>query len=170
DSQASFPVLFATRIELRDAIIARTDSKGGKIMFIDSHVQSFQSNVTFPTPIGSITDLRGWAAVDLMIRGQAFPFVNTHLDSDVHAVQVAQAKELIQKAGDTSLPLVFTGDFNANASDPSNPSHQIYQLLIDAGFADAWKEAHPSAPGFTCCQDPDLRHPSELSQRIDLVM
>ncbi|NIL98463.1 MAG: hypothetical protein GTO53_11260 [Planctomycetales bacterium] len=40
-----------------------------------------------------------------------------------------------------------------------------------AGFLDAWSETHPSDPGFTCCQDPDLLNPVSLnSQRIDLVL
>src|SRR6516165_546033 len=170
DAQAAIPG-FDAHIKVRDAIIARTDSAGGKIIFLDMHVQNFQTNLTFPTFVGPITDLRGWAAVDVMIRGRAFRFVTTHLDSDFLPIQVAQALELIQKAGNTLLPLVFAGDFNANASDPSDPTNAIYQMLIAAGFSDAWKEAHPSAPGFTCCQDPDLLNStSKLSQRIDLVL
>jgi hypothetical protein len=44
-------------------------------------------------------------------------------------------------------------------------------MLINAGFSDAWTDANPSAPGFTCCQDPNLlNQTSKLSQRIDLVM
>jgi endonuclease/exonuclease/phosphatase family metal-dependent hydrolase len=170
DAQAAGPN-FAAHIKFRDAIIARTDSAGGKIIFLDVHVQNFQTNLPFPTLVGSITDLRGWAAVDVMIRGRAFRFVTTHLDSDLLPIQVAQAVELIQKAGNTLLPLVFAGDFNANASYPSDPTNAIYQMLIVAGFSDAWKEAHPSVPGFTCCQDPDLLNStSKLSQRIDLVL
>jgi endonuclease/exonuclease/phosphatase family metal-dependent hydrolase len=170
DAEATMPG-FDAHFKVRDAIIVRTDSAYGEIIFLNKHVQNFRTNLTFLTPIGVVTDLRGWAALDLIIRGRAFRFVTTHLDSDFLPVQVAQAAELIQKAGATTLPLVFAGDFNANASNPTDPTHVIYQLLIKAGFSDAWKQAHPSAPGFTCCQDSDLLNPtSKLSQRIDLVM
>jgi len=170
DAEVATPGLDA-HFTVRDAILVRADAASGGIIFLNKHVQNFQINLPFPTPAGLVTDRRGWAALDLIIRGRAFRFVTTHLDSDFLPVQVAQATELIQKAGATILPLVFAGDFNANATDPRDPTHVIYQMLIHAGFSDAWKVAHPSAPGFTCCQDPSLLNPtSALSQRIDLVM
>jgi endonuclease/exonuclease/phosphatase family metal-dependent hydrolase len=94
-AQAAIPGVINAHFEVRDAIIARTDSVHGKIIFLDLQVHNFLNNLTFPTPIGPITDLRGWAAVDVMIRGRAFRFVTTHLDADFLPVQVAQAAELI---------------------------------------------------------------------------
>jgi endonuclease/exonuclease/phosphatase family metal-dependent hydrolase len=170
DAEVATPGLDA-HFTVRDAILVRTDAAFGEIIFLDKHVQNFLINLSFPTPIGLVTDRRGWAALDLIIRGRPFRFVTTHLDSDFLPVQIAQAAELIEKAGATILPLVIAGDFNANASNPTDPTHVVYQMLIDAGFSDAWKTAHPSLPGFTCCQDPGLLNPtSTLSQRIDLVM
>src|SRR5262249_10930022 len=68
----------------------------------------------------------------------------------------------------TTRPLVFGGDFNTTADDPSNPSHQIYQALIHAGLTDAW---NPQRPGPTCCQDPKLLNArSQLEHRIDLIL
>jgi endonuclease/exonuclease/phosphatase family metal-dependent hydrolase len=162
---------FAAEIMVRDAIIARTNPGGQGPIFLNVEVQNFQANVTFPTPIGPITDKRGWAVVDAMVRGRAFRLVTTHLDADVPAVQLAQAEELIAKTGDTLLPTIFAGDFNANASNPVDSTHLIYQKLIDAGFIDAWTEERGSDPGFTCCQDPNLLNAqSKLDKRIDLVL
>jgi len=78
---------------------------------------------------------------------------------------VQHTKELLALATDnntTTLPLVFGGDFNTTADDPSNLSFQVYQTLINGGgvlttgLTDAWKLLHPNQPGFTCCQDPNL--------------
>ena len=54
-------------------------------------------------------------------------------------------------------------------NDPSkNPYYVVYQALIAGGLTDAWNK---DDPGFTCCQDGDLRNPdSKLSFRIDLVL
>ena len=74
-------------------------------------------------------------------------------------------------ADTTTLPLVFGGDFNTTADDPSNPSYVVYQTLINAGLTDAWKLLHPDQPGFTAGQAPDLLNPtSTLSHRIDLIL
>jgi endonuclease/exonuclease/phosphatase family metal-dependent hydrolase len=85
--------------------------------------------------------------------------------------------ELLQLATDfnnkTPLPLVFGGDFNTTADDPSNPSFAIYQTLIKAGLTDAWKLLHPNQPGFTCCQDADLLNATTfptIKHRIDLIL
>jgi exonuclease III len=82
-----------------------------------------------------------------------------------------QVQEMIGKAGHTGLPVVFAGDFNTAADVPSDPTHAIYQALIDAGFVDSWKQLHPADPGFTCCQSPSVPNsPSTVNVRIDLVM
>ena len=67
--------------------------------------------------------------------------------------------------------MVFAGDFNTVAGDPAHPTFPTYQLFIDAGFIDAWKQKYPTLPGFTCCQASNLLNPiSALSLRIDLVL
>lgn len=50
-----------------------------------------------------------------------------------------------------------------------------YKLLVGGGtngkFTDAWKQLHPTDPGYTCCQAANLQNPvSHLGQRIDLVL
>jgi endonuclease/exonuclease/phosphatase family metal-dependent hydrolase len=167
DAEASIPG-FDAHLTIRDAVIAR---RRAGILLIQVQVENFQTNLTFSTPIGPIVDKRGWAAIDIMVRGRAFRFVTTHLDADSSAIQQAQVHQLISDAGNTGLPTVFAGDFNANASNPLDPTFAIYQTLLDNGFIDGWKRDHQSAPGFTCCQDANLQNSnSKLDQRIDLIL
>ena len=78
---------------------------------------------------------------------------------------------MIQNAGNTSLPVIFVGDFNVFADASSHATFPTYQRFINAGFVDAWKSKYPSLPGFTCCQAPDvLNTASLLSHRVDLVL
>jgi hypothetical protein len=104
----------------------------------------------------------GYVSVDAIVRGLPLRFVSVHLIPNLTTI-LLHTQELLKLAADTTtLPLVFGGDFNTTADDPSHPAYVIYQTLInerpngDAGLTDAWKLLHPNQPGFTCCQDPDL--------------
>ena len=105
------------------------------------------------------------------MRGHRFRFVTTHLDSVVPAIRVAQAKELLLTAANTSLPVVMAGDFNIAADTWLDPSFPAYQAIINAGFTDAWQSKRASDPGFTAHQAENLLNPTSLlSHRIDLVL
>lgn len=94
-------------------------------------------------------------------------FVNTHLESFVPEITYIQAAELLNTAGNTNLPLIFAGDFNADAES----NDVTYQLLISAGFTDVWKLTHPNDPGFTWALF--LDNPSNYTPpflRIDLIL
>jgi endonuclease/exonuclease/phosphatase family metal-dependent hydrolase len=117
-----------------------------------------------------LLNLRGWASVDVESDGRRFRFVTTHLEADHPGIRSLQAMEMIASAGNTSLPLVFVGDFNASANPPIDPA---YGQFLAAGFVDAWTRKHPSRPGLTCCHLPDLSNPTSVGffdQRIDLVL
>jgi endonuclease/exonuclease/phosphatase family metal-dependent hydrolase len=110
---------------------------------------------------------RGWASVDVKMSGRSFRFATTHLDPVVPAIRLAQANEVIQGIG-TALPVILVGDFNAVPNDSSDPTYQTFQL---ANFDDAWALRRPFDPGFTCCQDGDLKNPkSQLTTRVDWVL
>ena len=110
---------------------------------------------------------RGWAAVDVGYRGETVRVVNTHLEvAAIPPVQVAQAQELIRGPLSTSLPVIAIGDFNS-AADGSGTA--TYQLLVDAGFTDAW--SNRGGLGYTCCQNDTLTNTqSTLRERIDLIL
>lgn len=173
DAEAPSTLGFEVRFTVQDVILARADQSGPDFKLSNVQVRQYLSQLTVPTAIGPITNPAGWASVDVQSRGKKFRFVTTHLAIAPNfdpTIPGAQAGELIATAGNTKLPVVFVGDFNSTASDPTNPTFSTYRRILDAGFHDVWSEIHPSAPGFTCCQSPDVRNTkSLLSQRIDLV-
>jgi endonuclease/exonuclease/phosphatase family metal-dependent hydrolase len=165
---------FNVRLTLRTVIIARAESENeGGIDLSNVQVQNYATNLQFPTAVGPILNLRGWASVDVEIGTSAFRFITTHLEAgQVPAVQLAQAAEAIHSAvNSTTLPIVFLGDFNATGDSGQDPTFPTYQSLINAGLADAWPPKHGRATGLTCCQDADLLNTtSKLFQRVDLIL
>jgi endonuclease/exonuclease/phosphatase family metal-dependent hydrolase len=152
----------------REVILARNDSLAANLNISNIQERNFANKLTIIPDSRSFTILRGWASADVEVRGRSFRFVTTHLEPSSSDVQVAQANELLQGPGNTSLPLVFIGDFNSNANGNGTLT---YGNLIASGFVDTWSQAHPGDPGFTCCQDANLLNPtSKLSERIDLVL
>jgi len=134
-------------------------------------IEQFGIKLSVPTLLGLFTDPRGWTAIDVKMRGHRFRFVTTHLDSSVPAIRVAQAKELLLTAADTTLPVVMAGDFNIATDTSLDPSFPAYQAMINAGFTDAWQSKRAPDPGFTCCQAENLLNPTSLlNERIDLVL
>lgn len=119
---------------------------------------------------------RGWTRVTVDHEGMMHNFVNTHLETQrvlpVHNLQAAELMGILDGLGGVTL---LAGDLNSDAEgvagDPSwTPT---YGNLIAAGFADLWDLSPHSQqdPGFTCCQDDDLRNEtSALDERIDFVL
>jgi endonuclease/exonuclease/phosphatase family metal-dependent hydrolase len=174
DAEAPSTLGFDVRVTSRTIIIAKASTNATLSNF---QVQQFLVNREYPTAVGvTVIDPRGWASVDVQLGDRAFRLVTTHLDTTtptppVAAIQQAQAIELLQSAGATTLPIVYAADFNASANNPQDPSFPTYQLMINSGLVDGWLQKRPRDPGFTCCQDQTLLNPnSNLNQRIDLVL
>ena len=137
---------------------------------------SDQGNYGASFMVGPLTVSRGWIRLTTEHDGVPHHFVTTHLEVQAFApIQVAQTAELLNVvvAGLNGVTII-AGDLNSDAANPSGPSGTpTYGDIIAAGFTDAWKRGRRSRgnPGFTCCQDPDLRNPrSLLDQRIDFVL
>ena len=170
DAEAPSTLGFDVRLTTQDAILVRRGHDGDRIRVANNHAQHYLTNFVVPTAIGPITLPRGWASIDATIDGRSFRFVSTHLDTTA-AVQLAQVKELLLAAGSTTLPVVFSGDFNATADSGLDPTFATYQAVINAGFVEAWQQKRAPDPGFTCCQASNLLNPtSSLDHRIDLVL
>ena len=159
------------RLTDRDVILARTDLKLDQLSLSNVQSSNFAANLTVTAAGVPLTLLRGWASVDVTVKGKTFRFLTTHLEPFSPPIQVAQANELLAGPGDTFLPLVFAGDFNTNAEAPPGADTPTYGNLIAAGFVDAWSQIDPLDPGYTCCEAANLLNASPtLNTRIDLVL
>jgi len=155
------------RLTFRDVILARTDLPASELKLSNAQSGNFATNLVVPLGGQPFTILRGWAAVDVKVRGKSLRFITTHLEAFSELVQVAQANEVLAGPANTNLPVVLVGDFNSNADGGGTAT---YGNLIAAGFADAWPLARADN-GFTCCQAEDLRNETSLlSERIDLAL
>ncbi len=137
-------------------------------------------------PFTTIYVERGFVAVDAMVDGKAYRFVNTHLEekhlgTDAAPIQAAQAAELIQilqilQATSPDDSLLVVGDTNSSPTDLPIPipggtlptPYQQFVLLAD--YTDAWLLRPGKVPGLTCCQLADLsNHNSDLYERVDML-
>ena len=160
---AGLPPTLDVRFTDRVAVLARTDEKTADLKLSDPQSGTYPTALRLTTVAGPITAPRGWASVDVKIRGRSFRFVTTHLEAFSPFVRDAQAAELLAGPLQTDLPVVAVGDFNSGpGGDPT-----AYQTLLGGGLSDAW----PIGPGLTCCHANDLRNPDPtLTKRIDLVL
>jgi endonuclease/exonuclease/phosphatase family metal-dependent hydrolase len=170
DAEAPSTLGFDVRLTTQDAVLVRLMHGSGDLSIANNHTQRYLTNLTVPTAIGPITLPRGWSSIDVTVDNRTFRFVSTHLDVSP-AIQLAQVNELLLTAGNTTLPVVFSGDFNATADSSLDPTFATYQAVINAGFLDAWLQNNAPSPGFTCCQAPSLDNAtSMLNHRIDLIL
>ena len=129
----------------------------------------YLARIPVPSPVflGS-TVLRGWASVDVTVRGRTFRFVDTHLEAYSATVRNLQAAELAGRLALSGVPVVLVGDLN---SAPTDTSGAYGTLTRGLGLGDAWAAVHGPAGGYTSGQTEDLDQPeSRLSRRIDYVL
>jgi endonuclease/exonuclease/phosphatase family metal-dependent hydrolase len=158
------------RLTDRDVILARTDLKTADLKLSNVQAANFASKLVVLVAGQPLAFPRGWASVDVKIRGKSFRFVTTHLETFSSLIQVNQANELLAGPANTDLPVVFVGDFNSCATPPCLDQTPTYGNLIAAGLVDAWTLAG-FGTGLTCCQAENLLNPiSTLNERIDFVL
>jgi endonuclease/exonuclease/phosphatase family metal-dependent hydrolase len=163
------------RLTDRDVILARTDLPASELKLSNVQTANFATNLTVPVgTTGQVfRNLCGWGAVDVKVRGKTFRFISAHLQAEspnplVNAVQVAQARELLNGPAGAALPVVLVGDFNSRADGTGTTT---YNLLTGAGLNDAWIATHSNELGNTFGNDPDLRNTTvNFTQRLDLVL
>lgn len=119
---------------------------------------------------------RGYASVDVMVKGLPYRVISTHLEPAddqgtlipaLEPIQLEQTAELVAFAASSPIPVVLLGDLNTAADGETTAT---YQMLTDAGFVDAWLVGRPRGDGFTSNQAADLLNPvSQLFHRIDFV-
>ncbi len=164
--------LFGSGVTDYDLILARSDVEVSRAT---SATYMTLLPLQLPIPGGDIKVKRGYAAVDATVGGVTYRVVNTHLETTLEAlpeaqkqamqaIRGAQARELVGSLSEEELPVILLGDFNTPA--PAGPA---YQLLLAAGYMDAWQQ-DAAGSGNTCCQAANLRNEmSELYMRIDQI-
>jgi len=158
--------IFDLRLTDRDVILARDG-----VTTSDGTVTPYVNRLSFPAggPTGELLVLqRSWSSVQAVVGPTQLTFAISHLEIDgAEPVQDAQAHELLDGLAGVKGPVLLVGDFNSAAVPPSTATYS----LLTAQFGDAYAEAKPGDPGFTCCQAGDLRNPtSQAHQRIDLIL
>ena len=107
---------------------------------------------------------RGYVAIDATVSGITYRVVNTHLESFVQDIRVAQMKELIADFNSETSPIIMLGDFNTPAPDGT-----AYQMLLSAGYVDVW-QMDSEGTGNTCCQAADILNEVSIHvKRIDQI-
>ena len=158
----------------RDVVLARNDVA---LSVANVRKGTYSLELTIPSPLGNIPIPRGWIAADVTLGGNAFTFVETHLEStvagqpQVSLLQAAQAQEL---AGlfSGAPHLVIAGDFNSNATHTPPEQTQSVKVMLAAGLTDTWSALKHGNPGFTWplyVEDPLAAHPRGPFERIDFI-
>ncbi len=198
-----FPDILVTVID-RDVILARHDVEAAPVDFgcprpsVEGCNFALENTVSVPTALGPVINIeRGFVGVDAVVNGQAYRFVNTHLEVKFPApdpiaqfFQAAQASELLfTLTAVAPTPegsrLLVVGDFNSSPDQPSwpdpvfgpflNPYQQFTKgalvdgPVISAPYTDIWDLRPGKPPGHTCCQAADLMNAKSVHrERIDL--
>lgn len=147
------------RLTDRDAILVRTDLPPGQLRL--SHPQHGNFAHVIQIPAIGLTVQRGWCSVDAFVRGQTFRYICTHLEEETFPqLQLVQALDLLSGPANVSLPVILAGDFNADSLDRTGT--QTYDVLVAAGFKDAWAVTHPNdlGGGLTWGHDEFLADPA----------
>ena len=168
DGEVPSTLGYDIRLTQGNAILGRAGAPSDEFSVANATSGIYATVLTLPTVAGPAVDKRGWTAVDATVNKRQFRFINTHLDSTVPAIRVAQANELAAGPANTPLPVVLVGDLN---SAPGEAGPSAYAALLAAGFKDTWTQANPSSPGLTCCNAQNLLNSSpSFTQRIDHVL
>ncbi len=178
------------RLTDRDVVLVREDLdinfQTGKNFDFNLPIQL---PTLLPTPGGAVPATyvaeftRGWGAVNLTIKDQAFSVLNTHLevgddaeapDHPLNLIQGAQAIEAAVATGQLPTPLLLIGDINSSPGSGFTDPRPAYFILSQlAQLTDVWNIRHQPGPedGFTCCQSETVDNvESELDPRIDVIM
>jgi endonuclease/exonuclease/phosphatase family metal-dependent hydrolase len=140
DDQGDPTAFDLVRFQDRDAILVRAG-----VRFRDPQHGKFATFIPLNL-LGTRTGLyRGWCSIKATVDGRTFRFVNTHLEAESPDVNLAQANEMVGLLQNEHDPVIWAGDFNADA----NTAAPSYALITGAGFTDLWPLAHPHDPGLT---------------------
>jgi exonuclease III len=178
------PTFDDLRLVDRDVILVRAD-----IDISNPEAANYDENLQVAIGGVDLEFTRGWVAVDAEVCGEAYRFVNTHLEiasepgSVFRLIQAKQMQDLLDELAVESKPILLVGDFNSSAEDvpgngclPDGQTCSVYvppymQATMGYGYLDAWDQIFWPRNGFTSSFDELVSDPTaELYERIDLVL
>jgi endonuclease/exonuclease/phosphatase family metal-dependent hydrolase len=154
--------------ELRDydVLLARGDVETSDVL---------AANYTDFVSFGPLEIRRGYVAANATADGRTYRVVTTHLEPFISGLppanqfQVLQANELLTILSEETMPVIVMGDLNTG--DISGAPGDAYRVIAE-NFTDVWtvRTGRQTAPGYTCCQEVDLKNESSnLDRRFDLI-
>jgi endonuclease/exonuclease/phosphatase family metal-dependent hydrolase len=156
------PDLVFARYQDRDALLVREDVGVANVT-----VDTFAVELSVPP----VSQIRGWIAADLTVRGKTWHFIESHPDPSWPANgDSTHIQQLLGSVAAVTVPVILAGDLNLL------PTSGTYDTLTAAGFVDLWTRRLGPAPagnpdGLTCCQADSLDNAtSALVKRIDYVV
>jgi hypothetical protein len=127
---AGLPPTKDVRLTDRVVVLARADEKTADLKLSNPQTGAYATRLTVGSVAGPITLPRGWASVDVKIRGKSFRFVTTHLEAFAAPIRNAQAAELVAGPAAVNMPVVLVGDMNSGPGTDAT----AYGILGSAGF------------------------------------
>lgn len=164
--------LFDARVTDADVVLARADLPISELKIEQVTKAHFVATFTVSMLGKTVSEARGWIAVDVKLRGKPYRLLDTHLESVDYAIQAQQALELVNGPLLTDLPVILAADINSDAEGTNPVLSASYRILVNAGLVDFWPLIHPLDPGFTNPlhgEDPFTSF-STPYQRIDVIL
>lgn len=184
ESDVSGPAVYGgslqnIRLTMRDVVLRRI---GSPVRVQASGGDNYAARIPLVVAGQPVSFIRGYNWVDASVGGRDFRFVNTHLESQVNDVTMAQAAELLAgPAAPSGKPVIIVCDCNSDPLDASvQPGGRFanrdpYGLVTgQGGFADQWLRFAPAELGFTyglseLLNDSPLEALQRVNSRIDMV-
>ena len=169
----ALPISLTTlgRFTDRNAIIARGDLPMSQLETTNPMEGDFETKL--PVPLGGTTIqvARGWASLDVRIRGKWYRFFDTHVEAFNPLIRLGQVRELVALMSASPYPVVLAGDLNLYPQGARVEDQPAWNLLLGAGFVDSWPESGGTMPAYTAGQSDDLDNgPSTLNNTVDFIL
>jgi len=169
---ASLPISMTTLCIWTDRNVILVRDRQGPMVITDNAVGG-KYVAALPVQIGGqpLSVTRGWASVDVKIRGKSFRFVTTHFEAYHSGIRYLQTLELMALTSDSPYPVVVAGDLNWYPPGLRPEDTAAWEAIAGAGFVDSWFEAAGIGPGYTASFGDDLNaDPSALDNRVDYIL
>ena len=173
------PAARDVRLTLSDVVLVRRDAG---IRIVQGGTGHYQRRSERDLGGARFAFVRGYAWVDVEVRGARFRFVTTHLESLSPEVALAQSQELLAgPAGPGPAPTVVVCDCNSDPLDDRVRSGSgvaesaAYRALVDGGLADQWlgrsdASTDPGDGATALLSELVNDRAPALDRRIDLVL